>query len=97
MKLIWSKRAQRDLEQIGDFISRDAPERARSFVQLLINRTNQASQLPAAGRIVPEFRDENLRELIEGRYRIVYEIDVTKKLVNVLTVFESHMQIRKLK
>ncbi len=95
MKLVWSRRATRDLEQIGAFISLDAPERARAFAQTLIERGKQAAQLPNAGRIVPEFQDENVRELIEGNYRIVYEIHSSKKTVVVLTVFEGHRLLRK--
>jgi plasmid stabilization system protein ParE len=31
-------------------------------------------QFPKAGRIVPEYGDENLREKIYGNYRIVYRL-----------------------
>ena len=44
----------------------------------------QAAQFPNAGRVVPEFQDENVRELIEGQYRIVYRILPTR--IDVLTV-----------
>lgn len=95
MKLVWSRRSTRDLEQIGIFISLDAPERARAFVQSLIERGKQAAQFPSAGRIVPELQDENVRELIEGNYRIVYEISSSKKTVVVLTVFEGHRLLKR--
>lgn len=95
MKLIWSKRATADLEQIGDFIAMDQPERARSYVQLLVDRAKQAIDFPQSGRIVPELRDENLREFIEGNYRIVYEINSAKKTIVVITVFEGHKLIGK--
>lgn len=95
MKLIWSRRATRDLEQIGMFISLEAPERARAFVQSLIERGKQAALFPNAGRMVPEYQDENLRELIEGNYRIVYEVSSSKRTVVVLTVFEGHRLLKK--
>jgi len=38
--------------------------------------------------VVPELRREDVREVIEGNYRIVYR--VTKASVEVLTVFEGH-------
>jgi mRNA-degrading endonuclease RelE of RelBE toxin-antitoxin system len=37
---------------------------------------------------VPEFSRDDIRELIEGKYRIVYQV-LTDRLV-VLTVFEGH-------
>jgi toxin ParE1/3/4 len=95
MKLVWSKRASADLEQIGDFIAQDQPARARNHVQLLIDRAKEAIKFPQSGRIVPEVRDLNLREFIEGNYRIVYEIFETSKTVVVVTVFEAHKLVDK--
>ena len=95
MNLIWSKRATRDLEQIGAYIALDAPDRARSFVQTFIERAKKARHLSNAGRIVPEFQDENVRELIEDNYRIVYEIRLTKKEIIILTVFEGYRLLQK--
>lgn len=34
-----------------------------------------ASQ-PRIGRVVPEFENDNLRELIESGYRIIYRIEI---------------------
>jgi toxin ParE1/3/4 len=31
-------------------------------------------EFPKSGRVVPDFDTENVRELIEGNYRIIYEI-----------------------
>jgi len=93
MKLVWSRRAQNDLIGVGEFISRHAPDSARKHVQLLVERAKQAAQFPQAGRIVPEYGQEALREIIEGNYRIVYEVNTTQKTVTVLTVFEAHRLI----
>ncbi len=93
MKLLFSDRALNDLGQIGDYISKDAPETARKHVQKLIDRTKQAIQHPKLGRIVPEYQEEKLREFIEGNYRIVYEIDEKKSAIIVVTIFESHLLI----
>jgi hypothetical protein len=38
--------------------------------------------------VVPELRREDVREVIEGNYRMVHR--VTKVSVEVLTVFEGH-------
>jgi len=38
--------------------------------------------------MVPEFSREDIRELLEGNYRIVYQ--VAKDRLVVLTVFEGH-------
>ncbi len=90
MKLIFSDRALSDLEQIGDYISREAPENARRYVQKLINRAHKITLFVNAGRIVPEYQDEQLREVIIDHYRMVYEINRTKKKITIITIFESH-------
>jgi toxin ParE1/3/4 len=51
-------------------------------------RARRAARFPRSGRVVPELRREDVREVIQGNYRIVYR--VTKVSVEVLTVFEGH-------
>ena len=40
------------------------------------------------GRVVPEYRRADLREFVEGNYRIVYL--ARTQTIEVLTVFEGH-------
>jgi len=88
VRLSWTHRARSDLLSIGRFIARDHPATARTFVAKLQARARRAAKFPRSGRIVPELRREDVREVIEGNYRIVYR--VTKVSVEVLTVFEGH-------
>lgn len=46
---------------------------------------------PEAGRIVPEFGQRDLRELIRGSYRIVYRLQGHD--AQILTVFRASRQI----
>lgn len=55
----------------------------RVFEKTLVLR-NQ----PMIGRVVPEFGTEEIRELIYGRYRIVYKI-VDKKDIDIVTIHHS--------
>ena len=48
---------------------------------------------PQTGRIVPEKNEENLRELIEGNYRIIYEI-ISADQINILTVYHSARDLK---
>jgi len=45
------------------------------------------------GRVVPEFNQENLRELLIENYRLVYRIKSTT--VEIITVFEGHRKFKK--
>jgi len=85
-KVYWSKIAQSDLENIGNFIAIDAPIFAIDFIENLLRHTRNLENYPNIGRIVPEFDDKNLREIIFYNYRIVYEI----RNNNIYIVSVSH-------
>lgn len=74
VKLIWTDLAIDDLKSIHDYISLDSRVYARRQVSKIIKRVEQLQLQPQSGRIVPEFSNENIRELIEGNYRLVYKI-----------------------
>ena len=80
--------AIQDLEDIADYISKDSIRYAEITVQQLFISVDILLSHPKAGRIVPEFNQENLRELIRGSYRIVYRI-LNKSRIDILIVHHS--------
>ena len=67
----FAPRAERDLEDIGDYIARRDPERARSFVRELRERCEALSGHPRAYRLRPEFGPA-IRSLPHGAYLVLY-------------------------
>ena len=45
--------------------------------------------MPRKGRIVPEFGNTNIREFIQGNYRIVYRIRDEVRIVDVLRFWHA--------
>lgn len=88
-KLIWSPAARDDLHDIVGFIGRDNPERAMSFGYELISETDKLQAFPEMGRTVPEYRNQNIREIIFRPYRIVYRINRERKLCEIARVWNS--------
>ena len=88
-KLIWSPAARDDLHDIVVFIARDNPERAMSFGYELISETDKLHAFPEMGRTVPEYRNQNIREIIFRPYRIVYRINDERKLCEIARVWHS--------
>lgn len=88
MKLFWTETARQDLLAIRRYIAADNPAAAKRWIDRLRERARNALALPLAGRQVPEFSRDDIRELIEGNYRIVYQ--VLEDCLVVLTVFEGH-------
>lgn len=93
VKLIWTDQAINDLGNIGDYISENSEKYAKLTVKKLFEKTTTLSTYPKAGRVVPEKNDENVRELIEGNYRIIYEI-VSAEQINILTVHHSARDLK---
>jgi toxin ParE1/3/4 len=71
-KLIIAPSARRDLYYIVQEIAHDSPERAVKFGDALLDHAEQAANFPRSGRIVPEFGQDDLRELIHAPFRIIY-------------------------
>jgi addiction module RelE/StbE family toxin len=93
VKLIWTDQALDDLGDIGDYIAENSEKYAKLTVKNLFERPDILKTFPQAGRIVPEKNEENLRELIEGNYRIIYEI-VSADQINILTVYHSARDLK---
>ena len=70
----WSPRAAAHLQSICEFIAKDSETYARIFAHQILRIIENIPAFPKAGRIVPEYNDENLRECIYGHYRIVYRL-----------------------
>jgi addiction module RelE/StbE family toxin len=84
VKVIWSELSIEDLRSIFDYITIDSPYYAGIQIDRIVNRTEQLIEFPQSGRVVPEFNNESLRELIEGNYRIVYQlVNETVEIVRI--------------
>ncbi len=92
MKIVWSKESLQQLIEIENYISRDSPERAVEFINRLIDRAEKIKDYPYKGRVVPEFSINEIREVFEKNYRIVYRI--SEEQIEILTVFEGHKLLK---
>jgi len=88
MKLQWTETAKNDLLAIREYIAVDNATAARKWIERLKAKARNIVHSPLAGRKVPESSRDDIREVIEGNYRIVYHVQ--SKRVLILTVFESH-------
>ncbi|MDD3925958.1 MAG: type II toxin-antitoxin system RelE/ParE family toxin [bacterium] len=73
-KIRWSPRAVDNLEKICNYIGKDSEYYAALFAKRVISIVEEIPQFPESGRIVPEYRDRNLREKIYDNHRIVYRL-----------------------
>ena len=71
----WSPRAIEDVAAIALYIVADSTSYAAAVVKKILDITHSLSRFPMAGRVVPEFDDENIREKFAYSYRIIYRIE----------------------
>ena len=88
-QVVLSPSARADLRDIVRYISLDAPDRALQFGLFLISRTRLLAQSPELGRIVPEFEDPFIREIVVRSYRVVYRLDNSRRLVEVIRFWHA--------
>ena len=74
-KVIWADGAVADLDAAADYISKDSPAYAASFVLQSLEAARSLGDLPERGRVVPEFKREDIREIFVFSYRLIYRID----------------------
>lgn len=92
LKVLWTENVIQDLLGIKAFIAQDSVDRAEEWLFELYATGESLSQFSSRGRIVPEFNQDNLRELLIENYRLVYRIK--SATVEIITVFEGHRQIK---
>ena len=82
VKVYWTENALKAVEVIGDYIAKDAPERAIEFTDRLLESTSRLEGFPLSGSTCPE--DASCRQVVVSGYRVIYKS--TERGVEILTV-----------
>jgi addiction module RelE/StbE family toxin len=89
----WTNHATLDLKDIFDYIAKDSKSYAFHHVQKIKEKTFILRNNPRLGRKVPEMDRDDIRELIQGDYRIIFRIK-TEKRIDIISVFHSARILR---
>lgn len=71
-QVVFSVAAEKDLEEIGDFVAADNPRRAVSFIREILELCTKIGTAPLGYVARPEL-GENLRSCSHGRYLIIFQ------------------------
>ena len=74
MRVHWTQNAIGHLTNIYEYIALNSPTYAKKMVDKITHRSEQIADQPLSGRKVSEYQSEDIRELIEKPYRIIYRI-----------------------
>jgi len=91
--LNWTIQAVSDLKDISDYISKDSKRYASLHVRRIQNKAKFIKLQPDIGRVVDEYERPDVRELLEGNYRIIYR-KVTSSQIEILTIHHSARRLK---
>jgi len=78
IEIEWSETAIASLLEAVEYIARDSPSYAASLALQAERAAASLDLFPNRGRRVTEYRDESVRELFVGSYRLIYQVSATR-------------------
>jgi toxin ParE1/3/4 len=93
VEIIWTETSLFNIEEIAEYVSQDSVFYAKILVDKFFKIEQRLIEQPRSGRMIPEAGfDDSLREIIEGNYRIFYEIK-SEFRIEILAVYHSARNI----
>lgn len=89
MKIYCSPLAVERLEDIYEYISTDNISIAQNLVENIFDKVESLRTNSERGRKVPELNIEDIRELFEGEYRIIYRVEPKKLFILTIRNFKQ--------
>ncbi|WP_087006218.1 type II toxin-antitoxin system RelE/ParE family toxin [Rhizobium sullae] len=75
MKVRFTTEAKADLRQIADYIAKNNPLRALSFIDELEQKCLSLATSPKAFPLVPRYEGHGIRRRVHGNYLIFYRVE----------------------
>ncbi|MCZ2108460.1 MAG: type II toxin-antitoxin system RelE/ParE family toxin [Dehalococcoidia bacterium] len=84
MEINWTDEAVAALDGIAAHLSAWSPDRAAEVVKHIIERVESLREMPFSGRMLPEFEQVQLREVIVEHYRVVYRVAASGLVIETI-------------
>lgn len=94
-QVVWANSAVDDLQRLREYFESASPAFAEKLMDQLVSRTRMLADFPQSGRMVPEFENEQLREVRSGNYRIIYRFAQMDK-VEIARIFHTAQLLKEL-
>ena len=72
VKVAWSEPALEELDKALQYIAFNQPEAARNLWRQVKAASRSLGRYPMKGRMVPEYQNPTIREILVGPFRIIY-------------------------
>jgi len=87
----WTLPARDDLKAIYDYIALDSKFYAKKIVREIVSLSLTIQEMPERGRVVPETKEKQIRELFIYSYRLIYQI--SPEIISILAVIHGNRNI----
>ncbi len=88
-QIIIAPSARTDLRDIVGFAALHNPDAAERLGYALIAHAQSLAQFPERGRVVPEFNNPRLREILHLSYRVIYRVNKTAGTIEVVRFWHA--------
>ena len=93
MNISFSKSAIEDLKSIKEYyLEQGVSQTGQDFVVAIVEHIETLATHPSIGRVVPEFNDDSIRELIHSPFRVVYLRE--SESINIIRVWRSERLLK---
>lgn len=93
MKITWSPLAIEQARDIVAYIALDNPSAAEKWIDAIFSSVEQLIDFPYSGRVAPEISRDEVRELIQGNYKVVYKVQDKNILVLLVKSYRQQLQV----
>ncbi|WP_375415784.1 type II toxin-antitoxin system RelE/ParE family toxin [uncultured Hymenobacter sp.] len=85
MLVHYTTRFIHEADEQAEYLAQYSPVRAGLFIDSIFRQLDLLKAHPRLGRVVPEFTDEAIRELLFRQYRLIYRL-ISEDRIDVLTI-----------
>jgi plasmid stabilization system protein ParE len=83
------------VEQVRDiaaYIALDKPSAAVQWAEKIFNSVERLSDFPDSGRVVAEIQRNEIREIVQGNYRVIYKVKPKEILILVVKSYRQKLE-----
>ena len=92
-QVTWTEPALNDLNELAEYIALSNVVAAKELVQEVFDKVDRLEQHPKSGRVPPELKSLNYREVIVNPCRVFYKIE--KQKIYILFIMRQERDLKK--
>jgi len=94
VKVEWTEEAENDLDDIMAYISKTSFQYAQTFFKNVHESVENLAIFPKIGRMVPESKDSQDREIMLQKYRVIYRFIEEEDKILILMIIHGSRLLR---